>query len=254
MSSPANLVVLVTGANAGLGYYTARHLAVKGNYTVLVGARSVAKATDAIAKMKTEEPSIPAAALEPLEIDITSDATIAAAAEHVDKAHGRLDILINNAGISGEAQRPLRTNFNDIFNTNVVGTAAVTDAFIPLLRKSTAPAPARRIVNVSSSVGSLAYAQVGRTVSDAYTAYSVSKAALNMLSLYTMHRLKDDKIAVVMTTPGYCGTALNRFMGHKDPADGALNTVHAATMGSYEDMNGKFTEDLNGEKLDIVPF
>jgi NAD(P)-dependent dehydrogenase (short-subunit alcohol dehydrogenase family) len=254
MTSPAHLVVLVTGANAGLGYYTARHLAVKGNCTVLVGSRSLAKATDAIAKMKTEEPSIPASALEPLEIDITNDAGIAAAADHVAKTHGRLDVLINNAGISGDATRPLRTNFNAIFDANVVGTAAVTEAFIPLLRKSTAPAPARRIVNVSSSVGSLAYAQVGRTVSPAYTAYSVSKAALNMLSLYTMHRLKEDKIAVVMTTPGYCGTALNKFQGHKDPADGAWNTVHAATMGSYEDMNGKFAEDLTDGKLDIVPF
>jgi NAD(P)-dependent dehydrogenase (short-subunit alcohol dehydrogenase family) len=254
MTSNPNLVVLITGANAGLGYYTARHLAAKGNYTVLVGSRSLSKATDAIAKIKAEEPSVPAGALEPLEIDITNDAVIAAAAEAVAKAHGHLDILINNAGISGDAARPLRTNFNAVFDTNVVGTAAVTEAFIPLLRKSTAPAPARRIVNVSSSVGSLAYAEVGRGVAPTWTAYSVSKAALNMLSLYTMQRLKEDKIAVVMTTPGFCGTAINKFVGHKDPSDGALNTVHAATMGSYEDMNGKFTEDLTNGKLDIVPF
>jgi len=254
MTNPAHLVVLVTGANAGLGYYTARHLAVKGNYTVLVGSRSLAKATDAIAKLKAEEPSIAASVLEPIEIDITNDASIAAAADRVGDTHGRLDILINNAGISGDAARGMRANFNAIYDTNVVGTAAVTEAFIPLLRKSTAPAPARRIVNVSSSVGSLAYARAGQAVVPQYTPYSVSKAALNMLSLYTMHRLKADKIAVVMTTPGYCGTALNNFNGVKDPADGALNTVHAATLGSYEDMNGKFTENLTNGKLDIVPF
>jgi len=253
MANPAHLVVLVTGANAGLGYHTARHLALKGNYTVLVGSRSLVKATDAIAKIKAQEPSIAAAALEPLEIDITNDAAIAAAADHVAKTHGRLDILINNAGISGDAKHGIRANFNAVYDTNVVGTAAVTEAFIPLLRKSTAPAPARRVVNVSSSIGSLANAKAGRAVSPLYTAYSVSKAALNMLSLYTMHRLKDDKIAVVMTTPGYCGTALNNFNGVKDPADGALNTVHAATAGSFEDMNGKFTEDMVDGKLDIVP-
>jgi NAD(P)-dependent dehydrogenase (short-subunit alcohol dehydrogenase family) len=254
MTEQPKLVVLVTGANAGLGYYTARHLAAKGNYTVLVGSRAISKAVAAITQMKTEEPSIPAAALEPLHIDITDDASIAAAAAEVDRAHGALDILINNAGISGDSARPLRQNFNDVFNTNVVGAAAVTEAFIPLLRKSTGPTPARRIVNVSSSVGSLAYATAGRGVQPTWTPYSVSKAALNMLSLYTMHRLKDDKIAVVMTTPGFCGTAINKFAGFKDPADGALNTVAAATMGSYEDMNGKFTEDLKDGKLDVVPF
>jgi NAD(P)-dependent dehydrogenase (short-subunit alcohol dehydrogenase family) len=254
MTGQAKLVVLVTGANAGLGYYTARHLAAKGNYTVLVGSRNLSKATAAIAQMKAEEPSIPAGALEPLHIDITDDASVAAAAAAVDEAHGALDILINNAGISGDSTRSLRQNFNDVFNTNVVGTAAATEAFIPLLRKSTAPAPARRIVNVSSSVGSLTYATAGRAVQVPYTPYAVSKAGLNMLSLYTMNRLKDDKIAVVMTTPGFCGTALNRFMGPKDPADGALNTVAAATMGTYEDMNGKFTEDLKDGKLAIVPF
>jgi NAD(P)-dependent dehydrogenase (short-subunit alcohol dehydrogenase family) len=253
MASQPQLLVLVTGANAGIGYYTARHLAAKG-YKVLVGSRSLSKANDAVERMKSEDETLPASALEALEIDLTNDATIAAAAAHVAEKHGSIDILINNAGISGDRTGPLRDYFNTVYNTNVVGTAAVTEAFIPLLQQSTAPAPGRRIVNVTSSLGSLAYAAQGRTPVTAYPAYAVSKTALNMLSLCTLHRLKADKIAVVMTTPGYCGTALNRFAGTKDPAEGALNTVYAATLGTYEEMNGKFTEELKDGKLDTVPF
>jgi len=254
MSHQNQLLVLITGANAGIGYYTARHLAARGNFKVLVGSRSLSKAKDAIERMKTEEKSIPASALEPLEIDLTKDATISAAADQVDKTYGALDILINNAGISGNPSAPLRENYQTIFNTNVTGTAVVTEAFIPLLRKSKASAPGRRIVNVSSSLGSLTLAAAGRAINEAYTPYSVSKAALDMLSLYTLNKLKGDKIAVVMTTPGFCGTALNGFRGPKDPALGAMNTVHAATMGTFEDMNGKFTEDLKNGELAAIPF
>jgi NAD(P)-dependent dehydrogenase (short-subunit alcohol dehydrogenase family) len=248
------LVTLITGANAGIGYYTARHLAVKGNFKVLVGSRSLSKAQDAIKRMMGEEQSIQSSALEPLEIDLTNDETISAAAEYIDKTYGALDILINNAGISGDPSLPQRENFQAVFNTNVTGTAMVTEAFIPLLRKSKAPAPGRRIVNVSSSLGSLTMTANGRAINPAYTPYSVSKAALDMLSLYTLNKVKDDKITVVLTTPGYCSTNLNRFRGLKDPALGALNTVHAATMGTFNDMNGKFTEELRNGEFDIIPF
>src|SRR4051794_19174913 len=98
MTAQPQLVVLITGANAGLGYYTARHFAARGTFKVLVGSRSLSKAHAAIAQMRVEEPAIAPADLEPLQIDVTDDATIAAAAAHITATHGALDILINNAG------------------------------------------------------------------------------------------------------------------------------------------------------------
>jgi NAD(P)-dependent dehydrogenase (short-subunit alcohol dehydrogenase family) len=242
------LLVLITGANAGLGYHTARHLATNGGFHILIGSRSTAKAEGAIKQILSEVPKADASLLEPLEIDLTSDASIAAAVANVSKAHGKLDVLVNNAAISGtdSALDSIRAKYNAAYNTNVTGTAIVTDNFIPLLQKSTAPT--RRIVMVSSGLGSLYLTQDGKApAQQRYAQYAISKAALNMLTLYTLERVKGDGITVIAMSPGFCATNLNNFRGTLPPEVGALNIVDAITKGSYEDMNGKFMGDKKGE-------
>jgi len=238
------LLTLITGANQGLGYYTARHLARSGKHRVLVGSRSIVKATEAIQKMLGEDDTISASLLEPIEIDLNHDESISVAARHVESQYGHLDILINNAAISGEEyiqDTSPRKRFNAVYDTNVAGTEVTTEAFIPLLKKSTAPAPGRRIVFVSSTLGSLTLATTG-LLRPQYDAYAISKAALNMLTLYHVGGLRDDRIAVVATTPGYCATNLNNYGGTKAPEDGALEIVAAATEGGFE-MTGKFVQE-----------
>jgi NAD(P)-dependent dehydrogenase (short-subunit alcohol dehydrogenase family) len=242
MSQP--LLTLITGANQGLGYYTARHLARSGKYRVLVGSRSVVKAKEAIEKMVGEDDTISASLLEPIEIDLSHDESISTAARHVESEYGYLDILINNAAISGSEYKEdptARNRFNAIYDTNVAGTAVATEAFIPLLKKSTAPAPGRRIVFVSSTLGSLTLATTG-LLRPQYAGYAISKAALNMLTLYHVGGLRDDKITVVATSPGFCATNLNNYGGTKAPEDGALEIVAAATEGGFE-MTGKFVQE-----------
>src|ERR1700759_3489333 len=135
--SPSPLLILITGANAGLGYHTVRHLAAKGGFHILVGARSITKAEGAIKQILAEVPQADASCLEPLEIDLNSDAKITAAAAHVAEKFGKLDILVNNAAISGSDPSfdSLRARYNATFDTNITGTAVVTDAFISLLQK-----------------------------------------------------------------------------------------------------------------------
>jgi len=245
----APLVALVTGANVGLGYHTALHLArltSPATYTTLVGARSLEKATSAIAELLKEDPSLSPDKFHPLLIDLDSDDSITAAAKQVEEEFGHLDLLINNAAISGSSIPSQRQLFQDVFNTNVIGTWLVTQAFLPLLKKSNAPpTPGTRIVNVSSRIGSMAFTVQATMINQVYAPYAISKAALNMANLYNVDQVKKEglKIGVVAVCPGYTKTKLNNFSGTRAPDVSALNIVGAATKGSWEDVNGKFLED-----------
>jgi NAD(P)-dependent dehydrogenase (short-subunit alcohol dehydrogenase family) len=241
--STSPLLILVTGSNQGLGYAAVQQLvADNGKFHVLAAARSQAKADEAIKKILAATPSANPALLESIVIDLSSDESIQAAAKLVSQKHGKLDILVNNAAIpASDPSKSIREKFNAAFDTNVTGTAVVTEAFIPLLRKSTAPAPGRRIVNVSSGLGSLELTLTDVVpVVEKYAPYSISKSALNMLSLYTRKKLIDDKIAVVMISPGFCATNLNNYTGHLTPEEGGANIVKTITRGDFESVNGKF--------------
>jgi NAD(P)-dependent dehydrogenase (short-subunit alcohol dehydrogenase family) len=245
MDTSDYLIVLIMGANAGIGYYTSHQLAKTCNYTVLVGSSSSEKANDAIKRICADEKSILATPLVPIVIDITKDDTITAAAHQVETQYGHLDILINNAAFPGTfSGNTRRWRMEAVLDTNVTGTACVTDAFIPLLLKSTAPAPARRIVNIGSGLRSITLIKNGTPGAwqSTYTEYAVSKAALNMLSWHMLKKLEGDRVAVVVASPGYCATNLNEFSGPRTPQDGAALIVDAATKGSYEYVNGKFLE------------
>jgi NAD(P)-dependent dehydrogenase (short-subunit alcohol dehydrogenase family) len=157
---PSKTLILITGANQGLGYYAAQQLAASGTYHVLIGSRDFNKAKTAIEALANDSSvKVDADYLEPLQIDINDDASISAAAETVEKKYGKLDILLNNAAVAlpGEEDvlksggSSLRDFFRQHYETNVFGTVAVTEAFIPLLMKG----EKKRLAFTSSSMGSL---------------------------------------------------------------------------------------------------
>jgi len=243
MTSPQ--LLLITGANAGLGYHTVKQLLPQGAFHMLVGARSLSKSQSAIKQILSDDPKADGSLLEPIEIDLNSDDSIQAAVQYVEKTHGKLDILVNNAGISKVPGQTAREQWTAILGTNVVGTALVTNAFIPLLKKSTAPN--KRIVNVSSGLGSMALTQKAVVpIVEKYTPYSVSKAAENMLTLYTATLLKDEGITVLTLSPGFCATNLNDHTGTNPPEYGGAAIAHAVTVENKGELHGAFLGDSPG--------
>lgn len=223
-----NRIALVTGANTGIGYHIARQLAEAG-LTVLLGSRDEARGRAAVDELAKDNLD-----LRLLVIDVTSAASIEAAAQQVERAHGRLDVLVNNAGIAGAAVALSQSSLDDIrrtYETNVFGVIAVTNAFLPLLRKGRSP----RIVQVSSGMGSL-----GR-MSDRSThfgqrsgtaGYRSSKAALNALTLLYAMELAPEGIKVNAVAPGLRATNIvpAGMPGAGDPAEGAAIATKMALL------------------------
>lgn len=216
-------IALVTGANKGLGRETVRRLASKG-WQVFLGARDVTRGEATAAEFVTNGLDVRFVPL-----DVTSDASVAAAADTVKAVTGRLDVLINNAGIGGPRTAPADTRpdeLREVFETNVFGPIRVTNAFLPLLRVSEHP----RIVMVSSGVGSIA------TVTDPKwqgllppaLGYPTTKAALNMLSTMYASGLPDIRVNAV--DPGYTATDLNGNSGFQTVAEGTDAVVAMATI------------------------
>lgn len=237
-------IVLITGANRGIGYGLARKLAREHpDYHILIGSRNINQGLEAASSLSSySENTGQAATVSALQLDVTSDASIAAAASHIQKTHGRLDVLVNNAGIALDVKEPqasIRSLMQRTFETNVFGAAAVTDAFIPLLEKSTTP----RIVFTSSSVGSLTRAaDLTNPWSKApITAYRTSKAALNMLMLSYAVILHDRGFKVNASCPGHIGTDLNDHRGTGSIDDGAVNLARLVTLGEEDGETGTFS-------------
>jgi NAD(P)-dependent dehydrogenase (short-subunit alcohol dehydrogenase family) len=201
-------IALITGANKGIGLETARQLGARG-ITVLLGARDEERGI-AVERALREDPGggIDARFVR---LDVTDAKSAQQAAEWIDSEYGRLDILVNNAGIA-RGNPPSRTDLDamrEVYETNVFGVVMVTNAMLPLLRRS----PAGRIVNVSSEVGSITsmtdpsspLAQM-----PAGLAYPSSKSALNMITAMYAKELRDTPIKVNAANPGYTATDLNR--------------------------------------------
>ncbi|BDI28190.1 dehydrogenase [Capsulimonas corticalis] len=226
------LVALVTGANQGIGLQIAKELTEHG-YTVLVGSRSLEKGENAAQNIGADAHAV--------QLDVTDSDSIAAAAERIRSEFGRLDVLVNNAAIShaGEPGRSLEEMMNSskastasldevraVFETNVFGVIAVTQAMLPLLRD----APAARIVNVSSGVGSLT---LNSDPAFPYRAgfgvvYAASKTALNAVTLSFAIELESTNIKVNAASPGFTSTALNNFQGTETVEQGARNPIRVA--------------------------
>jgi NAD(P)-dependent dehydrogenase (short-subunit alcohol dehydrogenase family) len=214
-----NSVALVTGANKGIGKEIARQLAAAG-LAVYVGSRDAARGARAVEEI--------GGGARLLVLDVTDAASIAAAAQQVRS----LDILVNNAGISGDVKTADQDdigNFRRIYETNVFGVVAVTNAFLPALRGSAHP----RIVNISSGTGSLAWATGPQFPHrGAFAAYRSSKAALNALTVYYAHALADEGIKVNALAPGLRRTDLNAAAAASDgdPAEAAAGAVQLALL------------------------
>ena len=232
-----NKVALITGANKGIGKEIARQLGALG-ITVLVGARDKGRGEEAAAELTAGGADAHAVLL-----DVTDSATIDAAAAKVESDHGRLDVLVNNAGIAldtGPASALEMDALRRTYDTNVFGVFAITKAFLPLLKRS----DAGRIVNVSSGLGSLSqnadpswdYAAVKPL------AYNSSKAALNMMTVIFAAELKDTPIKVNAADPGYTATDLNHNQGHQTVAQGAAAAVRLATLPDDGPTGGYFDE------------
>jgi NAD(P)-dependent dehydrogenase (short-subunit alcohol dehydrogenase family) len=223
-------IALVTGADRGIGLETARQLGALG-MTVLVGSLESARGQAAEAELRSAGAN---AAF--IQLDVTDAASIQDAAMRIEASHGRLDVLVNNAGVQTITGRrsmpPGQTSLEDmraVYEVNVFGVVAVTDAMLPLLRR----APAARIVNVSSESGSL------RSRSDpasplAQTPTSVqypsSKAALNMITFMYAKELRETPIKVNAASPGPTATDFNDHQGFRTAAEGAEPSVYLATL------------------------
>lgn len=239
-------VALVTGANQGIGFQIAKDLAGHG-LTVLVGSRNPEKGEEA-----ARDIGIGAHAIQ---IDVTDRASIAAAAERVRSEFGRLDVLMNNAGISrakphqsfGEAVATnllIDATLDDVrtlFETNVFGVIAITQAMLPLLRE----APAGRIVITGSSGASLALnSDPANPHRKMFGNYSASKTAAHAVMLAFALALENTNIKVNAACPGFTSTALNNFRGTRSLEEGAREPVRLALIGedgptgTFSDENG----------------
>jgi NAD(P)-dependent dehydrogenase (short-subunit alcohol dehydrogenase family) len=240
-------VALVTGANKGIGLQIAKDLAARG-FTVLVGSRNLEHGETAAKSVGPDARAI--------QLDVTNQPSIAAAAERIRNEFGRLDVLVNNAAIShtGKPGTPLDdivkagrasvASLNDVravFETNVFGVIAVTQAMLPLLRQ----APAARIVNVSSGVGSLTRnSDPANPRRGMFGAYSWSKTALNAVTLAFAVELESTGIKVNAACPGFTATDLNNFEGTRTVQQAAREPVRLALLdangptGTYSNEDG----------------
>ena len=225
-------VALVTGANQGVGFQIAKELAANG-YAVYVGSRNLSNGEKVAAEIGGNAHAI--------QLDVTQQTTINATVERIEKESGRLDLLVNNAGIS-HAGKPGRTleeitldgrastaSLNEVrtvWETNVFGVIAVTQAMLPLLRKSAAA----RIVNVSSGLGSLTWiADPACWAREHFgVVYAASKTALNAITLAFAIELEKENIKVNATSPGFTATALNNFQGTDSLEVGSREPVRVA--------------------------
>jgi NAD(P)-dependent dehydrogenase (short-subunit alcohol dehydrogenase family) len=250
-----NPVALVTGANQGIGLQIAKELAAK-KFTVLVGSRTLARGEEAAKIIDGDARA--------LQLDVTDRVSIAAAASRIRKELGRLDVLVNNAAISNTRKVHLGLSLADyakiclpsnasldemraVWETNVFGPLAVYQAMLPLLRE----APAARIVNVSSGVGSLT-----RNSDRAYTyrssfgpIYPASKTALNAITLAMAIELESTAIKVNAVSPGFTKTALNGYAGTESVEEGAAEAVRMALLPA-DGPTGTFTH----AKLGTLPW
>ncbi len=225
-------IALVTGANTGIGYQIAKALA-EHNYTVYIGARNLEKGKKAAAQLGENAIAI--------ELDVTKQETINVAVKEIHEKHRQLDLLVNNAGISRSgipgrtveevvaANKPSVVSVDEmrtVWDTNVFGVVAVTQAFLPLLKNALAP----RIVNVSSGLGSLTRAMNPNNLYRTYydVVYGASKAAMNAVTVAFALELEGSNIKINAVSPGYTATALNNFQGTDTVEEGSKEPIRVA--------------------------
>ncbi len=232
----AKKVALITGANKGIGFEVAHQIA-KAGWTVLAAARSEELGKKAVAKLREEGLDV-----EFIQIDLDAPETAVSAAEIARKRFGKLDLLINNAGVASQGDGPpSKVDLEAVkktMHTNFIGTVAVTQAMVPLLQA----AGKAQIINVSSELGCISQQTnpEWKYASVKVLAYCASKAALNMLSVQLAYEFRDGSIAVNSVNPGYTATDLNGNSGFQTVAEGAAEIVRVALLDPP--VTGKFLE------------
>lgn len=239
--TPKN-IILITGANKGIGFAAARAFAAA-DHTVLLGARDADRGTAAAATLTAD--GLDARFVH---LDVTEAATVSAAATRIEAEYGRLDLLINNAAISRDrphAPTELPTDrLRDTYETNVFGVVTVINTMLPLLRQSISG----RIVNVSSSLGSIASLANPEAPLWNYAnllAYNSAKAALNAITLIYAQSLRSEAITVNAIDPGYVATDLNGNAGYTSAADagasiaGQVSKLDAGVTGTFLTLAGE---------------
>jgi NAD(P)-dependent dehydrogenase (short-subunit alcohol dehydrogenase family) len=242
-ASADQLIALVTGANQGVGNEIAKALAANG-YIVYVGSRKLENGKKAADEIGENAKAI--------QLDVTDQESILATFDRIETEYSRLDLLVNNAGIShggtspqtpeelmstGRAVNASLNEVRTVWETNVFGVIAVTQAALPLLRNSSAA----RIVNVSSGLGSLTWISDPECWAREHfgIVYAASKTALNAVTLAFALELKKENIKVIATSPGYTATALNNFQGTDSLEVGSREPVQAAL--DINRLTGTFT-------------
>jgi len=231
---------LVTGANKGIGFEAAKLLAQNG-FFVYLGSRNLDSGIAAVEKLKTQGINN----LEAVMIDVTDEASVAAARKTVGEKTEVLDALINNAGISGgfsqSALNATTEQFKTVFATNIFGVVSVTQAFIDLLRKSAEP----RIVNVSTAMASLGLS--ADTSSPAYhnklAVYQSSKSALNMYTINLAYELRDTPFKVNAVCPGWTKTDFTNHQGTSTVEEAGKRIVKYALIGNDGPTGQYFSEE-----------
>ncbi|MFC8435115.1 SDR family oxidoreductase [Streptomyces sp. NPDC057253] len=218
-------IALVTGANKGIGFEIAAGLGARG-WSVGVGARDGRRRQDAVAKLRAggaDAFGVP--------LDVTDAGSVASAVQLIEERAGRLDVLVNNAGVAGGwPEEPTSIDLGTVrrlLETNVLGVIRVTNAMLPLLLRSAHP----RIVNQSSHVGSLTLQTTpGVDLGGISGAYAPTKTYLNAVTIQYAKELSGTNVLINNACPGYVATDLNGFSGTQTPEQGAAIAVRLATL------------------------
>lgn len=245
--SSSKITVLITGGNNGIGLAACQLFAAQPEYHTIMASRSLEKGQKSLASIQS---SNPAGSISLVQLDITSDSSITAAVEGVKSKHGHLDVLINNAGIC-----PMdfsRSILRDALETNAISPSVVTEAFAPLLLKSSSP----RIIYVSSVLGSISHRGDPKNMAynEAYKAYRISKAALNMVVACDAWEYRE-KAKVFAFCPGYVITDLAGQREAKERAgfakspEGSARGLLAIVQGKRDEENGQFLHDEKGGEV-----
>jgi NAD(P)-dependent dehydrogenase (short-subunit alcohol dehydrogenase family) len=232
-------IALVTGANKGIGFEIARGLGAQGK-VILLGSRDDSRGKKAAAQLIAE--GIDA---RPLELDVTDRFSILSAAAQIEAQFGRLDILVNNSGVNLEAgAKPSAVDLSAVrrvYDVNVFGVIAMTQAMLPLLLKS----PRGRIVNLSSSLGSLGW-NTNPPLSAHFPlllGYNSSKSALNAITVQFAKELRGTSIKVNAACPGYCATDMTNHSGSRTARQGSMTPIRLATLPDDGPTGGVFNDD-----------
>lgn len=234
-------IILITGANSGIGYAASKVItSASPKYHVLVAGRSLKKVETAIESMRSE--ATIKGELTPLELDVTSESSVAAAAKKVEQEFGRVDVLVNNAGIAVSSEKSYKAQINAITETNITGPLLVCEKFMPLVLKSKNPYS----IFVSSGLGSLTMAATpgGHFDDSRWQVYRMTKSALNMIAITEKHKWASEGVKVFPMCPGLVRSNLRGTEEEKVSAGGNAGSPDVSGETILSIIEGKRDADV----------